>query len=176
MCSIPIESFSFEPFVSKKKRQNITGFTSRGPTLVYLYKIEFALSCLEHISVQIRKSSNLKLTRNSAFLAELKAGLYTTTVEVWLFRYWEARRFISEAGPTTYVASHHRLTSTTTLQVRRNPNRRGSTEETLQKAWVTCLISDSTNMIRKGINPSLTNISELGFFGPKQKMIKEVGF
>lgn len=83
------------------------------------------------------------------FLAELKAGLCTTTVEVWLFRYWEARRFISEAGPTTYVASHHRLTSTTTLQVRRNPNRRGSTEETLQKAWVTCLRSDPTNMIRK---------------------------
>ncbi|CAF2144532.1 unnamed protein product, partial [Brassica napus] len=87
---------------------------------------------------------------NSAFfLAELKAGLCTTTVEVWLLRYWEARRFVSEAGPITYIASHHRLTSTTTLQVRRNPNHRGSTEETLQKAWVTRLRSDPTNMIRK---------------------------
>ncbi|CAF2074531.1 unnamed protein product, partial [Brassica napus] len=121
----------------------------------------FSLSCLGHISIHIRKSSNLELTRcqplieedkngNSAFfLAELKAGLCTTNVEVWLFRYWEARWFISEAGSTTYVASPHRLTSTTTLQVRRNPNRRGSTEETLQKAWVTCLRSDPTNMIRK---------------------------
>ncbi|CAN6916983.1 unnamed protein product, partial [Brassica oleracea var. botrytis] len=87
---------------------------------------------------------------NSAFfLAELKAGLCTTNVEVWLFRYWEARRFISETGPTTCVASPHRLTSITMLQVRRNPNRRGFTEETLQKAWVTCLRSDPTNMIRK---------------------------
>ncbi|CAF1913400.1 unnamed protein product, partial [Brassica napus] len=94
----------------------------------------FDLSCLKHISIHIRKSSNLKLTRckplieedkngNSAFfLAELKTGLCTITVEVWLFRYWEARRFISEADPTTYGASHHRLTSITTLQVRRNPN------------------------------------------------------
>ncbi|CAG7895833.1 unnamed protein product, partial [Brassica rapa] len=87
---------------------------------------------------------------NSTFLlAELKAGLCTTTVEVWLLRYWEARRFVSEAGPITYVASHHRLTSTTPLQVRRNPNHRGSTEETLQKAWVTRLRSDPTNLIRK---------------------------